>query len=211
MLHHRRAVSRWVLLLLVIGSVAGCASSHRNSSAAQAGGPASSSSPVGATVTKTRVFAPFDRSGRAAAGVAAHRSGSCFTSSITVSGTSAYRCFAANALLDPCFAVPNSAHLLDCYADPWSRATQLRVSRLPRPASTVDVARPWALELSDGTHCVVTNGTATIVRHIALVYQCRTGLAGLIGSPRAQVLQALYRSTDGVVRTIRVSIAWRAR
>ena len=216
MSHRRLAVSgrtaalAVALLALVVTSVAGCASSHHNPPA-PAGGQSSSSAPVGATVTTMREFAPYDRSGRATAGVVAHRSGSCFTASITVAAASAYRCLAANTLFDPCFVVPHSTRLLDCYVDPWSPATRLRVKHLPATHTASDVARPWALQLSDGTHCVVTNGTAAIVRHVALVYQCRIGLAGLIGTAHARQLRALYRSLDGVVRTIRVTAAWQAR
>ncbi|HEY8302254.1 MAG TPA: hypothetical protein VIG48_10170 [Jatrophihabitans sp.] len=158
-----------------------------------------------------RVFAPYDRSGVATAGVVAHRSGSCFTASITVSAATAYRCFAANLLLDPCFAVPGSKHLLDCYNDPWSHATRLRVNRLPKPSSAITISRPWALSLADGSHCVVTNGTAPIVRHIALGYQCRGGMAGLVGPAHAHLLRVLYRSIDGLVRTVGVTTAWQAR
>lgn len=162
-------------------------------------------------MTKTRVFAPYDRSGAATTGVVAHRSGSCFTASITVSAASAYRCFAANELLDPCFVVPGSTHLLDCYADPWARAVQLRVPRLPKATSTISVVRPWALTLADGSHCVATNGTAPVVRHVALGYQCRTGMAGVMGSVHARLLHVLYRSVDGLVRTVRVAAVWQTR
>ncbi len=217
MSHHRLAVSARVpvrvvvWLVLVVLSAAGCASSHHNPPA-PAGGQSSSSAPVGATVTTMHVFAPYDRSGRATAGVVAHRSGSCFTASITVPTASAYRCVAANTLFDPCFVVPHSSRRLDCYADPWSPATRLRVDQPAEGAvGRRRLTGRGGSQLAGGTQCVVTNGTATIVRHVALVYQCRSGLAGLVGSAHARQLRALYRSIDGVVRSVRVTVAWQAR
>lgn len=198
-----------ILAVVAVVLLAGCASSRHGSTVPAGGHHQTSSTPAGATVTKTRVFAPYDRSGAPTAGVVAHRSGSCFTASITVAAHGAYRCFAANKILDPCFVAPTSTHLLDCYSTPWSRATQLRVRQLPKAAGAAQVSRPWALELQGGTRCVVTNGTADIVRHVALGYQCKDGSAGLIASSTG-TLRVLYKATDGLVRTVRVTTAWRA-
>jgi hypothetical protein len=126
-----------------------------------------------------------------------------------VAARGAYRCFAANKILDPCFVVPAATHLLDCYTTPWSRATQLRVGHLPKASGVAHVSRPWALELQGGVRCVVTNGTAEIVRHVALGYQCPDGAAGLIDTG-GHNLRALYEATDGLVRTVRVTTQWRA-
>lgn len=220
MSQHRHAVSRRsrlrasIALIASVVLVAGCASSHGTpepGSSAAGGGHQPSSAPAGAAVTKTRVFAPYGRDGAPAASVVAHHSGSCFTASITVASHDAYRCFAANKILDPCFVVPGSRRLLDCYTSPWSRATQLRVTHLPARSGTAHVSRPWAIELQDGTRCVVTNGTAAIVRHVALGYGCPDGAAGLTGRDDAgHAWRALYRSTDGLVQTVRVTAAWRA-
>lgn len=219
MSHDRPAVSRRLRLraAVALGATvllaASCASSHHGSKPAPngaVGGHETSSAPAGATVTKTRIFAPYGRSGTPAAGVVAHRSGSCFAASITVAGHGAYRCFAANKILDPCFTMPSSTRLLDCYASPWSRATQLKVTHLPAANGTTHVSRPWAVELQGGARCVVTNGTATIVRHVALGYRCPDGAAGLIDPDAGGALKAMYKATDGLVRTVLVRTAWQA-
>jgi hypothetical protein len=199
-----------VTLVVALLVLAGCASSaHRTTTSAAVGGEQASSPPAGATVTKIRVFAPYDRSGAPTAGVAAHRSGSCFTTSITVTAADAYRCFAGNAILDPCFASPDARHVLECYLAPWGHPIQLRVHTLPRASTTVKITRPWAIELVSGLRCVVTNGTPSLLRGIALSYECSDGFAGL-RTPAGRTMTALYRASDGLVRVTRVTIAWSA-
>jgi hypothetical protein len=211
--HHRvsgRAVATLVVAVLLL---AGCASGHRTTTSAAVGAEQTtkqaSSPPVGATVTKFRVFAPYDRSGAPTAGVAAHRSGSCFTTSITVMAADAYRCFAGNSLLDPCFASPDKRLVLECYLAPWSRPIELRVRTLPSASSPLTITRPWAIQLAAGARCVATNGTPNLVRGVALSYACPDGFAGL-RTTTGRTLTALYRATDGLVRVSRVTIAWSA-
>ncbi len=205
----RRAVVAGVALAVMV--LGGCATSHRGADAPAGGAPTTrtTSAPAGVTVTKTRVFTPYDRSGAPTAGVVAHRSGSCFTRSITVNAQGAYRCFAANTILDPCFAEPGTTHVLDCYASPWSRAVQLRVSAVPTTTTAADVTRPWAIELAGGQHCVVTNGTAPVVRGVSLGYLCTDGAAG-VRQTSARSMSALYRATDGAIATRAVLVVWRA-
>jgi len=211
---HRRRCS--AVIGAVIGAViaaaamvlGGCGSSHGPSSAPAAAAPTTSSSPTAAGTT-TRIFTPYRRSGAPTAGVVAHRSGSCFARSITVATTGAYRCFAANAILDPCFTAPGATHVLDCYASPWSRAVQLRVAKLPSGGAGAHVTRPWAIQLTGDQRCVATNGTATLVRGVALTYQCTDGAAGLRSGSTEGVLTVLYRATDGAISTRTVVIAWR--
>lgn len=205
MSQYRQAVSRVARALLVVLLLAGCATSQHR--AAQAGG---ARKPPPTIATALRTFAPYTTTGRPARSVTAHHRGSCFTSSITVAAARAYRCFAANTILDPCVLVPGSRHDLDCFADPWARPVQLRVARLPSPTVS-RLRRPWAIELAGGTRCVVTNGTASIVRGVAMGYACQGSSGGTAGLQRTTgtVLHALYRAEDGAVRTVRVAIAWR--
>jgi hypothetical protein len=199
-------------LVLAASVLGGCGSSHNQPSPpAAAGGPDSSpSSPSAHTIaTTTRIFTPYDRSGAPTAGVVAHRSGSCFAKSITVSTAHAYRCFAANAILDPCFAAPGAKHVLDCYASPWAHAVELRVAKLTVAGAGAHVTRPWAIELAGGLRCVATNGTATFVRGVALTYQCPDGAAGLRAGSTPRAMSALYRASDGAIATRVVVVAWR--
>jgi hypothetical protein len=209
-----RATTVGAAVALAVLVLAGCANSHPAGGGQQGAGgieTTTSAAPTGATVTtKTRVFAPYDRSGAPTAGVAARRSGSCFTTSITVSAKSAYRCFAGNAILDPCFAAHAAPHVLACYTAPWSRAVRLTVTAaLPAASGAIHVARPWALELAGGLRCVVTNGTPTMLHGVALGYQCPDGWAGLLTTSGA-LRHALYQASDGAVRTLGVTAVWRA-
>lgn len=210
MLQRRIGVAVFVALAaLVLDS---CGSTHDPSPAAgspSASSASSSSSVSAAATTTTRIFTPYDRSGAPTAGVVAHRSGSCFAKSITVATKGAYRCFAANALLDPCFVAPGTAHVLDCYASPWSRAVQVRVAKLPSGGAAAHVSRPWAIELAGGQRCVASNGTVPFVRGVALTYQCTDGAAGLRPASARAAMSALYRASDGAVSTRTVVTAWR--
>jgi hypothetical protein len=164
------------------------------------------------TTTTTHVFAAFDSSGAPAAGVGAHRSGTCFASSITVAARSAYRCFAGNRLLDPCFVVPGSGERsVDCYADPWSAATLLRLkSAAPGPGAPLKIAQPWAVRLVDGVRCVVTTGTTRLLHQIPMRYQC-TGsvIAGLLPGHTKQ-LTAQVRQPGGAIKDVLVAATWTA-
>lgn len=219
-----RAVVITAIALITVGFLAaGCASSrtdrHLSSGApahtatgqpAGGGGRHTTASPSRVPATTQHVFAPFDRTGAPMSGVAAHRSGSCFTRSITVAARDAYRCFAANTILDPCFVSPKAPqHLLDCYLDPWSRAIQVRVAKLPASTSVIHVTRPWAIELTGGIRCVVTNGTLTILHGVALGYRCPDGWAGL-PKTSAPTVSAVYQASDGAVQRLSVRTEWRA-
>jgi outer membrane murein-binding lipoprotein Lpp len=203
--------------------LAGCAShpagSGSSTSASHAAGSTTSVSasrsatvpPVRAATTTTHVFSAFGSTGTPAAGVRAHRSGSCFASSITVPDRAAYRCFAGNEILDPCFVESTSPRsAVACYADPWSRAVELTLkAALPTPGPPLKISQPWAIELADGDRCVVTTGTAPILHGLAMRYQCRSGTAGLLASAAA-LLRAQFRSPGGTVMTVAVAASWTA-
>ncbi len=209
----RRAVVAGVALVAMV--LGGCATSHHGPATPAGATPATnttktSSAPAGVTEPTMRVFTPYGRGGAPTAGVVAHRSGSCFTRSITVSTRGAFRCFAANTILDPCFARPGTARVLDCFASPWSRAVQLHVAALSTAAGATHVTRPWAIVLAGGQHCVVTNGTAPLARGVSLGYLCADGDAGLRQDRAGAAMSALYRATDGAISTRAVDVVWRA-
>jgi hypothetical protein len=157
----------------------------------------------------THVFAAFDSAGAPALGIRAHRSGHCFVSSITVPDRSAYRCFAGNEILDPCFAASASAPtVVDCYADPWTAAVQLRLTaELPAPGPPLKIAQPWALQLADGTRCVVTTGTTPLLRGVPMRYQCGSATAGLLDTG-GTLLRAQVRTAGGSVSQVTVAATW---
>jgi hypothetical protein len=195
-------------------AISGCASGPTGSGPS-ASPPTRSATPaarVTATTTATRVFEAFDSSGAPAAGVAAHRSGSCWTSSITVSDRGAYRCLAGNQILDPCFAssASRSTRTVECYANPWGQAVQLALKTdLPAPGAPLKISQPWAIELAGGNRCVVTTGTAPLVHGVAMRYHCDTGTAGLLSSG-ARLLEVQFRATGGELQHVAVLAAWTA-
>jgi len=84
-------------------------------------------------------------------------SGSCQASG--VAGNSSFRCFAGNAIYDPCFAPrgATSGPLL-CPLNPVKPdMVRLDTGALPTPLSGAPADRPWALELSNGQVCMLVN------------------------------------------------------
>jgi hypothetical protein len=149
--------------MLAALDITGCADSGSGVAA-----PArSAAAPIPAAQAK--VFVPIS----SAEGRTEH--GTCWTSSITVRTADAYRCFAGNEILDPCFAQSRTAHVVVCYADPWSPGVRVIVPTvLPAPAPLA-VSHPWALELANGKHCVAATGVVNRIGTLALLYQCRHG------------------------------------
>jgi hypothetical protein len=161
--------------------------------------------------TVQHVFAAFGSGGAPAAGVTAHRPGTCFTSSITVATRSAYRCLSGNNLLDPCFVVPgHGGRAVDCYADPWTGAVRLKLTKaLPKPGAPLKIADPWGMRLVDGTRCVVATGTAPLLHGVPMRYQCGTESAGL-ARPTGAHLVALVHGKSGRARQVAVAATWTA-
>lgn len=210
-----RATTVSVFALTVI--LAGCARSNAGSrrvssspsgtAAATAGSPV----PVRPIMTAIHVFAAYGSDGALTAGVAAHRSGSCFTTSIIAASARAYRCFAGSQILDPCFAASSTAvRTVACYADPWSRATRLTLTaELPAATTPLKITRPWALELADGQRCVVATGTTPTAHGVSFGYHCDSGTAGL-RSTSGRAWRALYRPSAGALREVKVAAVWKA-
>ena len=219
MLARSTASASWRLraATTVIASVlllAGCAGQSHTPGAGVQGGHRATVVPAGVSVTVMRTFTPFSPDGAPAAGVAAHRSGSCFTTSITVARRNAYRCLAGNDLLDPCFARSRAAKNVFCYAGPWSKAIRLHLTK--SLASTVHsttplrVTRAWAISLSGGRRCIATGGTTQVVRGVPLSYRCgAVGSAGLHPSHRA-LRTALFSGRNGALHNVDVAVEWRA-
>jgi hypothetical protein len=163
-----RAPILGVFALLVL---AGCADSTPQVPAAP---PPSPTIPA----AQVKIFAP------ASTTVSRTVHGSCWTSSITVAASSAYRCYAGNTILDPCFAAAPAAREVSCYADPWASAVRVLLSAaLPKPAPLA-VTHPWALELANGKRCVAATGVVTRLGNVALLYRCEHG--GSASAPTTQ-------------------------
>lgn len=187
-----------VLALVVAVAAAGCASrAHRPATTrASVGSPKQAS-------TLVHTFRP---------GVARPTStitGTCWTASIAVARSNAYRCLARNTILDPCFAASRKARVVDCYADPWTAPTRLRLTERLPSIDTPTVNHLWALRLADGTRCVAVTGTVRIVGNVALTYSCGGGAAaGLTPSTGPQRTAFFRAGPRADLRQVDVTDVW---
>jgi hypothetical protein len=175
----RRRALRTVTILLTVVGTAG----------ALLAGPASAAPRSGAAhaVTKTRVVRvrPVDATGHLRAGYTiTHRHGgaSCQLGS-EATGT-AYRCFAGNEILDPCWvqAGKNRSHVI-CLLLPWShQVSRLHVTKgydNQGPASPAH--RPWGLRLTNGTRCAGVQGASGTVHGRPITFFCLHSRLMLLG------------------------------
>jgi eukaryotic-like serine/threonine-protein kinase len=201
-----------VLLALVL---AGCASQHGH---AKSGPPAGGASQHLTTQprTTTESFRAFSSDGELAIKVGDVASGNCWTTSIAAPSSGAYRCFAGNQILDPCFVPPPTAAKtppteVACVNTPWSDALVLHLTTaLPKPDSAAGVHRPWAFALANGARCVASTGTVPAVRGINLGYHCADGHDASLLDQAAPMVTADYG--DPVAQTLQrvtVTTIWR--
>jgi hypothetical protein len=188
--------------MLAIGLVA-CASpsSHRTT---QAG-----SAPKG-TLIKT--FRAYDSAGQLTVAVSHTTVGVCWTSSIAVPIPGAYRCYAGNKILDPCFAPPMQLQpeSLACVDDPWSEAILLKVHSPLPPVASLDGSRPWAVQLDNGARCVAATGIVPSVQGVDLAYRCANGKSAGLVDGAAAVMSAQYGAPAAKsLRTVTVTTIWR--
>jgi hypothetical protein len=116
--------------------------------------------------------------------VATTARGYCFTASLAAAGEAdAYRCFAGNAINDPCFAASAHARTVACFLDPWHPVTLLRLTRpLPRHGPLLAGALPWAIETESGLRCTYFTGATAPMGGERINYGCTKGWF-LIGAP----------------------------
>lgn len=193
----------FVLLALVL---AGCASQqHRTAARHQHAGAAKP------RVTTTITFRAYDSAGRLTIKVGDVAKGRCWTTSIAAPVAGAYRCFAANQILDPCFAPPTKAPAeVACVANPWSDAVVLRLTgALPKSSASDYIARPWALRLDGGVRCVASTGTVPSVQGVDLGYHCTNGLDAALLDRNASPQTADYGDpATGTLQPVTVTTIW---
>ena len=115
--------------------------------------------------TQVSRWSPFDTAGKLkpALTVESVKHGQCTDIGYTLVGGVAYRCGAGNGLYDACWRDgPNQTEFVVCLGSPWDRkVTRMRSPHLLLyPGVTFDppAPYPWAIELRDGTRCVVEQG-----------------------------------------------------
>ncbi len=107
--------------------------------------------------------------------------GSCWTGSIAVLRSGAWRCTVGNMIHDPCFSVPSLRGAVVCGADP-ATAKPGFVMELTKPLPTVDLPAqvkpyPWIMRLTDGTVCEKLTGTMADVDGHAVPWGCNDSRA----------------------------------
>jgi|SRR5581483_2436790 len=94
----------------------------------------------------------------------------------------AYRCFAGNFVLDPCW-VQQPKRFAICLSEPWSfHVVQLKVSKGYHGAlSKHGRSQPWGVQLANGTQCGFGQGATGTVGGKRINYFCAHAKYVLIG------------------------------
>jgi hypothetical protein len=97
----------------------------------------------------------------------------------------AYRCFAGNSILDPCWVQAGSSHShVLCLPAPWSHAAiRLHVSKYDNSTMVGPSRQPWGIRLANGTRCAFVQGASSVVHGRRLSYFCQNSMTVLLGSP----------------------------
>lgn len=165
-----------------------------------------------ASATQTVRISPVTHQGVRKPGwrVTARRAhGTCLDGSEAV-GDGAYRCFAGNLVLDPCWAQRGGDHVL-CAASPWRRGVaRIRVRHLP---AVHGVPRNiWGIRLVAGRTCTFLQGASSVVHGQRVSYFCGERLY-LYGEPDRstpgwRIGAAIFRRHRfHVVHDVRISTA----
>ena len=93
----------------------------------------------------------------------------------------AYRCFAGNAIYDPCWAEKAAAPTVLCLPYPWARGDVKLLVReplgpMPSQGGSTGVREPWGLELAGGQRCVLAQGAHSLFAGRVIDYYCGTRL-----------------------------------
>lgn len=143
-------------------------------------------------------------------------SGSCWTGSLAVVSSDAWRCAAGNAIYDPCFSSFSFKPTdVACMNSPWTGIVLMHLTK-PLPTSqghpntnenapTAD----WALELSNGAHCVLITGTIGVLGGVWLPYYCSSGAsAGTLNTQSEPWTVEYNRQGSDILYEVDVTVAW---
>jgi hypothetical protein len=108
----------------------------------------------------------------------------------------AYRCFAGNAIYDPCWAEKAATPIVLCLPYPWAR-TDVRLlvrgplGALPSEGGSPGTGEPWGVQLASGQRCLLAQGAHTEFAGRVIDYYCSTRFWLLRGlSERSAVWRA---------------------
>lgn len=149
---------------------------------------AASSLGAGQVATNATVFEAFTPSGAPAIPVWS-KAGYCWTGSLTINRSDAWRCFVGNYIYDPCFSSPHDSGVVICPDRQLNSGISIRLTRaLPQqyadPGAPSMSNQPWNVQLASGRHCVLSSGASNVIHGVRLNYFCgRTVHFGLWGFP----------------------------
>jgi hypothetical protein len=179
-MRRHRTLTTLTTLLCVLGTtgavLAGAASARPHPGRAPA-----------APATRVVRLRPVDAKGRLRAGYTiTHRFGRahCLLGS-EATGT-AYRCFAGNAILDPCWVPAGADHNhVICLGLPWSHhVSRVHVTRgYDNSVPATPAHQPWGVRLSGGTRCARVQGATGTVHGRPVTYFCPHSKLMLVGEP----------------------------
>ena len=215
----RAALAAFALAVVAVVALAGCATSTATGTQHRAAHQHRAEHQKQAALTSTHtpatarhIFDPYTASGKLTVAVVRRTEGSCWSTSLADPTSTAFRCFAGNQILDPCFARPNTARdqrgTVACIADPWSEATVLTLTKaLPTAAFTTH--RVWSFVRSDGATCVAATGTVPAVAGRNLDYNCSDHTFAALNDTRARHVRAVFAKLNATtLRTDTVRALW---
>ena len=191
--------------------VTACGSAH--TSATRATPPHAAPS-----LTQVEIFTGASLGGTPTVTITSRPAGSCWEGSLATPRSEAWRCTLVNEIKDPCFT--SGVSTLVCpEGGPWTGAgIEIRLTQpLPRERENTghwpsgEQAQPWALQLTDGSHCELMGGATGTVNGMRLHYECRPDQLALYGNPdRSAPVWTIYggalNASQLTKRTI--AIAW---
>ncbi len=141
---------------------------------------APSAAATGSPRTKTETVNPWAANGKLKTGlkVAGSVRGTCWTNSIAVSSSDAYRCMSKSFIYDPCFAPGTKTFTqLACMAAPWSRVVRFDLTAAIPKVARHPNGKPWVWAdlLANGVRCITDTGTGTVVDKVVMNYYCVPG------------------------------------
>lgn len=169
-----------------------------------------------AGATSINIYAPFSGSSVAPdIRIEKTISGSCWTTSIADSRSTAFRCMSGNAIYDPCFAPSTGvAHYVLCPQYPVAPVLRIHLTkRLPSNPAGGNPTRfpPWALQTSSGKWCTMITGATGLIAGKRMSYGC-TGGGILAGNPnrKTKVWTIFYAPSYKAkhVQTVGLRSAW---
>jgi hypothetical protein len=131
-------------------------------------------------------------------------SGRCWTESIAVNRSGAWRCMHKNAIYDPCFEIAGRHGQVICGANPVKYengfALTLTQPLPPRPRLKA-VPQPWLVELTDDSICEAATGTMAVIDGEPVRYPCSSS------PPEESPKRRVY---CGLLDTLHRGSLWRA-